>query len=193
MLPIILSIADDDDRAFVEKIYDKYEKKLYLISMDILHDHYDAQDCVHDTITSVIERIEKFKLAQGTGYLDNLMEKACHNCAISIYRVKSRKNKHEQSLVKYNCDEEIYEDIDIPDYASAVDKIYISEENCEILHDLINKLDNRYRDVVLLKSLGFDNKNIAEIMKISEELVRKRYSRAKKKLWEIGGKDLYVK
>ena len=92
MLPIILSIADDDDRAFVEKIYDKYEKQLYMISMNILHNHHDAQDCVHDTITSVMERIEKFKLAQDTGYLDRLIEKVCRNCAISIYRAKSRKN-----------------------------------------------------------------------------------------------------
>ena len=36
MLPIILNIVDDDDRAFVEKIYVRYEKQLYLISMKYL-------------------------------------------------------------------------------------------------------------------------------------------------------------
>ncbi|MBR2354049.1 MAG: sigma-70 region 4 domain-containing protein, partial [Clostridia bacterium] len=53
-------------------------------------------------------------------------------------------------------------------------------------------LDDKYRDVILLKSLGFDNKSIAKVMNISEELVRQRYSRAKKQLWEMGGKNLYA-
>ena len=100
--------------------------------------------------------------------------------------------REKQSLTRYNYDEDSYEEIDIPDYTSCVDKLYVSEENCEYLHTLINKLDDKYRDVILFKSLGFDNKSIAEVMNISEELVRKRYSRARKKLWEMGGEELYV-
>ena len=57
MLPIILTILDDDDRAFVESIYIRYEKKLYVISMKDLQDHRDAQDCVNDTIVLVTESI----------------------------------------------------------------------------------------------------------------------------------------
>ena len=192
MLPIILNIVDDDDRSFVEDVYIKYEKQLYLISMKYLQNHHDAQDCVHDTIKLVIDSIEKFKTAQDMGYLERLLTVVCRNCAINALRVKRRKNEHEQSLTRYNYDEDEYEEIDIPDYTSCVDKIYISEENCEYLHTLINKLDDKYRDVILLKSLGFDSKGIAEVMNISEELVRKRYSRAKKKLWEMGGEELYV-
>ena len=192
MLPIILNVADDDDRSFVEDIYIKYEKQLYLISMKYLQNHHDAQDCVHDTIKLVIDSIEKFKTAQDKGYLEKLLTVVCRNCAINALRVKFRKNEYEQSLTRYNYDEDSYEEIDIPDYTSCVDKLYVSEENCEYLHTLINKLDDKYRDVILLKSLGFDSKGIAEVMNISEELVRKRYSRARKKLWEMGGKDLYA-
>ena len=83
--------------------------------------------------------------------------------------------------------------MDIPDYDSAVDKIYISEENCNHLHNLINKLDPKYRDVIFFKCLGYDNTAIAKAMNISEELVRQRYSRARKQLLEIGGNDLYAK
>jgi RNA polymerase sigma factor (sigma-70 family) len=106
--------------------------------------------------------------------------------------VRNRRNEHEQSLAKFNYDECEYEEIDIPDYEACVDKIYISEENCEYLHDLINKLDDKYRDVILFKSLGLENDAIAEMMNISEVLVRKRYSRARKKLLEMGGKNLYA-
>ncbi len=192
MLPIILNILDDDDRAFVESIYIRYEKKLYVISMKYLQDHRDAQDCVNDTIVLVIESIEKFKTAQDMGYIDRLIAVVCRNRALNILRGKHRKNEHEQSLVRYNYEEEKYEEMEIPDYSSSVDKICVSEENCAYLQGLINRLDDKYRDVILLKSLGFDNKGIAKIMNISEELVRQRYSRAKKQLWEMGGKNLYA-
>ena len=64
MLPIILNIADDDDRAFVEQLYIRYEKQLYTISMKYLKNHQDAQDCVHETVRVIIEKVEKFKIAQ---------------------------------------------------------------------------------------------------------------------------------
>lgn len=192
MLAIILNIVDDDDRAFVEILYRKYEKQLYVISNKYLHDHFDAQDCVHDTIALIIESLEKFKMAQSEGYLERLITVVCRNCALNALRVKRQKNEHEQSFVRYNYEEEKYEDIDIPDYHSCVDKLYISEQNCTYLYELINRLDSKYRDVILLKSMGFNNKRIARIMNISEELVRKRYSRAKKQLLEMGGEDLYV-
>ena len=192
MLPIILNIVDDDERAFVEKIYIKYEKQLYSISMKYLNNHHDAQDCVHETIKLIIESIEKIRIAQDIGYIDKLIGTVCRNCALNMLRVRNRRNEYESSLMRYNYEEDVYEEIDIPDYAACVDKIYISEENCESLRTLINKLDEKYRDVILLKSLGFDNKAIAEIMNISDDLVRQRYSRAKKQLLKMGGKDLYA-
>ena len=192
MLPIILNIVDDDDRAFVEELYIRYEKQLYAISMKYLNNHHDAQDCVHETIRVVVEKVEKFKMAQDLGYIDRLITIVCRNCAINAVRVKKRKHQYESSLMRYNYEEDVYEEIDIPDYYSCVDKIYISEETCEYLHKLINKLDDKYRDVILLKSLGFDNKAIADIMDISDDLVRQRYLRAKKQLLKMGGKDLYA-
>lgn len=193
MLPIILNIDDDEVRSEAEEIYLRYEKKLYSIAMKYLNNYHDAQDCVQDTIELVIEGIEKFKIAQDVGYIDKLISIVCRNCALNALRVKRRRSEYEQSLSRYNYEEGEYEEIDIPDYDSCVDKVYVSEENCEYLHNLINKLDDKYRDIVLLKSMGIDNKDIAHIMNISDELVRKRYSRAKKQLWKMGGKDLYEK
>ena len=71
-------------------------------------------------------------------------------------------------------------------------KIIISEETCKIMHDLINKLDFVYRDVIVLMQMGYSYENIAGILGITVEAVRKRYSRARAKLREMGGKDLYV-
>jgi len=192
MLPIILTVVDDDDRIFVEKLYCKYEKQLYIQAMKYLENHYDAQDCVHEAVRAIINGIEKFKMAEDLGYIEKLLSVVCRNCALNMLRVRNRRVGHEQSLSRFNYDEYEYEEIDIPDYEACVDKIYVSEENCEYLRKLINQLDSKYRDVVLLKSMGLGNDVIADMMNISEELVRQRYSRARKKLLEMGGKDLYA-
>ena len=192
MLPIILNIADDEDRAFVEKLYIKYEKHFYLIAKKYLKDHHDAEDCVHDTVSLIIKSVEKFKHAQNGGYVDKLATVVCRNCAINALRVKTRKLEYEQSTMKYNYEEEEYEEIEIPDEDACVDKLYVSEQNCNRLRILIDGLDQKYRDVILLKSLGLDNREIADIMNINEVLVRKRYSRARRMLLKMGGEELYV-
>ena len=192
MLPIILNIPDDDDREVVEKIYTKYEKKLYMVSMRYLHNHHDAQDCVHETVRKIIESVDKFKTAQDEKYVERLATVTCRNCALNALRKRNRRDEYEQSLTRYNYNEDDYEDIEIPDYDSFVDKIYIDEQNCDQLHNLINNLDDKYRDVILLKSMGFDFKRIAMEMNISEDLARQRYFRAKKQLWKMGGRDLHA-
>jgi len=192
VLPIILSIPDDDARDFVANIYVKYEKQLYLLSMSYLKNHYDAEDCVHNTIQKIINAIERSMMDQDTSHIEEFVTVVCRNCAINMLREKKYKNEHEQSLCRYNYEEEEYEEIDIPDYSSCVDKIYIREKTYEYLHELINKLDDRYRDVVILRSLGFDNRSIADIMNITPNLVSQRYRRAKELLLEMGGKDLYA-
>lgn len=192
MLPIILTVINDDDGDFVEKIYIEYEHQLYLIAMKYLHDHEEAQDCVHEVVATLIYSIDKFKLARDKGYLDKLIPVVGRNCALNALRIKRRRNKYEQPLAVFDYEEGEYVEMEIPDYSSSVEEIYISEENCDNLHKLVNKLDEKYRDIVILKSMGAETKMIAQIMNISEALVRKRYSRARAQLLKMGGKDLYV-
>lgn len=48
MMAIIMAIEDDDDREFVEKIFDRYEKNMYFTAYDILRNRADAEDCVQE-------------------------------------------------------------------------------------------------------------------------------------------------
>ena len=54
MLAIILTIEDDNDRQFAEMIYNKYAEKMYLIALNILHNHNDAEDCVQHITTQFL-------------------------------------------------------------------------------------------------------------------------------------------
>lgn len=68
MLAIIMAIEDEDDRSFVETIFNKYAEKMYLEAVNILHNHADAEDCVQDTIVKIIDKLDRFKHAQQEDY-----------------------------------------------------------------------------------------------------------------------------
>ncbi len=188
MLAIIMSIENGNDRAFVEDIYHLYSEKMYLISYDILKNHHDAEDCVQETIVKIIDKIERFREAQHQNYLKKLIVIACRNVAINKYNENKRKSQSQFSTTIYGENIEI---ADIPDVEENVEKIVLSESNYHYIKQLIDKLDPIYRDVIVLKSMQFSNEEIAYMMSISVELVRKRYSRARAKILEMGGDTLY--
>ena len=188
MLAIIMSIENNNDRAFVEDIYNLYSEKMYLIAYDILKNHHDAEDCVQETIVKIIDKIDRFKQAQHANYLKKLIVIACRNVAINKYNANKKKNQAEFSTSIY---EEKFETVDIPDLEANVEKIVLSESNYAYIKQLIDKLDPIYRDVIILKSMQFSNEEIAYMMGISLDLVRKRYSRARSKILEMGGDTLY--
>ena len=188
MLAIIMSIENNSDRVFVEEIYNLYSEKMYLIAYDILKNHHDAEDCVQETIVKIIDKIERFKQAQHQNYLKKLIVIACRNVAINKYNENKRKSSKEFSTTVHD---EKFETADIPDLNENVEKIVLSESNYEYIKQLIDKLDPIYRDVIILKSMQFSNEEIAYMMSISVDLVRKRYSRARSKILEMGGDTLY--
>ncbi len=190
MLAIIMAIEDDNDRQFVEMIFNKYSQKMYLVAMGVLHDHNDAEDCVQDTIVKIIDKLDRFKQAHQEKYLVKLIVITCRNTAINKYNKKQRSVDMQFSMTEYDEDDEAVI-MDIPDYSSNVERIVLNNFVCRYVTELIDKLDHKYRDVLVLKSMGYDYDEIAYFMNISNGLVRKRYSRAKAILLEMGGDTLY--
>ena len=190
MLWIIMDIENEEDRNLVEEIYIKYERHMYYIALKILNDKFDAQDCVHETIAKIIDYLDKYKTAKQQGYLEKLISIACRNCALNMYDKKKRRRKHELSTSISDSESESYGINDIPDDSAWVDKIVISEHNYKLLKELVGKLDLKYRDLITLRSMGFSNSQIANLLGISVELVRKRMSRARKEIIEMGGDEL---
>ena len=190
MLPMILAIENDDDRRLVEGIYLKYSKKLYLIAEKILNNHEDAEDSVNDTIALVIENLDRFK-TDDEEYLIKLLVICCRNAAIAIYRKNKSRAGKTISLTSADPDDE-RGDHDICDESSDLDKLVLDGERSELMRTLIDQLDLKYRDVIMLKYYYMmSNDKIAGIMKITEALVRMRLTRAKRILLEKGGDALY--
>ena len=187
MLAMIMAIEDDEDRSFVSSIYTSYHSKMYRLALDILKNDKDAEDCVQDTFIKIIDKLGRFKQANKENYLIKLIVVTCRNTAINKYRKKQAQRQKEFSFTA----EDGTEEFDVTDYTADVEKIVLSEYLCTYVKELIDQLDLKYRDVLVLKSLGYNYEDIAHLMNISEALVRKRYSRAKRMLIDMGGEALY--
>lgn len=188
MLPImiVMAIESEEDYSFVEKLYDRYEKHMYVVAFSVLHHRQDSEDCVHEAVVNVIECLDSFRHIDDERKLKNLVFIAVKNKAIDLYRRKKRQLEVEASMAKE------LEECLIADTDEDMVRMVINEENQRLVATLVRELDDIYRDVILLKfEQEMTTKEIAKFLNITDDLVRMRYMRARRLLVAMGGESLY--
>lgn len=188
MLQIILAIKDEDDRLLVEKVYETYEKHMYMIAFGILHNQQDAEDAVNNTVIKIID------------YLDNFVDISCEetkrliviytrSVSFNMYRSKQR----QLNLFPLMSDDDNSENLFIDEETSLQD-ITINEETISIVRNAIEKHDLKYRDVIILKYYhNMKDAQIADILGISETAVSSRLTRARQLIKKESGDILYAR
>ena len=109
------------------------------------------------------------------------------NTAINIYN----KNKRHSNVATL-CDniEEVAKDI--VDEDADVQRIVIDNETTKIISEAVDKLDDMYRDLIIMKYYyHMRNVDIAQILNIDSNKINSRIFRAKQKLKEILGTEVY--
>ena len=61
MLPIILTIRDEDDQSFVAEVYTSNRKRLEAIAKYHLENHLDVEDCIQDVFIVLIDCVDKYR------------------------------------------------------------------------------------------------------------------------------------
>ena len=186
ILAYIQSIEDDNKRRIVEDIYDLYYKHMTACALDILRNYHDSQDSVQDAFYNITATYELFAdaAAPATAALVHIYVR---NAAINIYN----KNKRHAKVVML-CDniEEVAKDI--VDEDADVQRIVIDNETTEIVSEAVDKLDDMYRDLIIMKYYyHMRNVDIAQVLNIDSNKVNGRIFRAKQKLKEILGTEAY--
>jgi RNA polymerase sigma-70 factor (ECF subfamily) len=182
MLWIISDIKNEEDRTFVEEIYIRYEKQMYLIANHILNNHHDAEDCVHNTVRIIIDSLDKFKSAYKNQALDSLIVIACRNCAINMYNKKKSRNEYEASDIIRDKETNEYISIDIPDADADIEQLINSRERINFLYQMIASLDPVYRDALTLRIMDFSYEEIAKLLSVTKDTARQRVHRAREAL-----------
>jgi RNA polymerase sigma factor (sigma-70 family) len=148
---------------------------MFNICLRILGDQEMAEDVLQEAFVSAFQNLKSY---QGKASFGAWLKKIVVNKAISVLR----KNRLEIVLM----DEQ-------PD---VIDEAGINEEELvlkvERVREAIQKLPNGFRVVFSLYLLeGYDHKEIAEILDITESTSKSQYNRAKKKLKEILKEEIY--
>lgn len=170
MLVYLALIETAEEQHKFEAIYTSYKQIMFYTANGILNDVQDAEDTVHEAFLKIIDILNQIEVVD-CPQTKSLIVTITENKAIDLYRRKQNKRfltLEESYVVFFEQD--------------SIDKI--SER--EIIAAAIAKLPVRYRTVLILKySKGYSMDEIAEILSMTKENVKKTIQRARGKLESI--------
>lgn len=175
----ILSLSDNDlikksleNPDYFKYIIDRYKERLtYYIKRRTKVSQHDVEDILQEIFIKVYRNLNDFDSDLS---FSSWVYRIAHNYIIDWYR---KEKKHDTVDLD---DDETKLILTIASDDSS-DGYSLSEETRKEISEVLNKLDESYREVVILRF--FDDKSydeISDIMKIPVSLVGARLNRAKK-------------
>ncbi len=165
------SLPDESMAPKFKLFFEEYKVFMGKIAYDYIHDYHIAEDCVMDTMHYFARTFDKIGEIKCNKTLMTVIT-VTRERAINFYKKQSKINQNEQQIF-----DEAYEHI-----LGFDDNVFSNVETIELV-SCIDSLDDKYKIPLILKiSDGYTSAEIAEILGISESLVRKRIERAKNKL-----------
>ncbi len=178
MISFILTIQDTAERTFLEELFTVHSDRMYYAAYKILGNREDAEDALQDTFIKIYNNLEKFRALTGDDLI-LLIVIYTRNTARDIQRrkVTAEKNRAE---IYFDDSERMH---NIPDSAPTVEEIVVNRETIRKTAQFIDALPEPQRDVIIMKyRLGLREREIADVLGISETAVSSRIYRAKEAL-----------
>ena len=145
-----------DDK--LKELIDKYSGELYRLAYFCLNNVSDIDDVLQDVYLKLSDNLNKLKDEE-------------HIKAWLITVTRNTAYNYNKSFWRKHVTAELYEE-------TCANKELLDEINT--LRDRINELDDIYRDVMILHVRGYKAKEISKKLKITEDNVKTRISRARK-------------
>lgn len=176
MLMIYLSMLDtEEDKDIFIELHDEYKQTMYRKAYGILRDSSLAEDVVQESFIRILNNFDKIikkKCPQTRKYFVNIVR----SISIDVYR----KRKRQQNLSFDEFEGTIADDFKNID--NLLEEMTIEKYLFQLPKSYYIILSLKYDD-------GYTYKEIAGILNISEENVKKRLLRARNKLREILAKQ----
>lgn len=164
-------IADclNGDQAAQHKLYSLYSKAMYNICYRMCNSAEEAEDVLQESFISAFNNLDKYR---GTASFGAWIKRIVVNNAINHIR------RRKMNIVPLEDYEPINEEQDTPD-----EDLYLDVQRIKAC---IKQLPDGYRVVFSLYLMeGYDHKEIAEVLGITESTSKSQYNRAKNKLKEL--------
>ncbi len=156
-------------------IVNNYEKKLLKYILRITNiDLEDAENLLQEVFIKVYKNINDYN---ENFSFSSWIYRITHNITIDFHR----KNKNNTNISLENDDEEYWNLIEIIDSGINIEKNSINKELNKKIIDILNSIDLKYKDILILKFLEEKNYNeISDILKIPVWTVATLINRWKK-------------
>ncbi|MEF9880223.1 MAG: sigma-70 family RNA polymerase sigma factor [Clostridia bacterium] len=175
MMPLVIQmIADDSDRAFMERIFIEHNRLMFATAWKYCQDRQTAEDIVSDSCVAFIKHLQKIQTLDGN-VLRLYIVSTVRNTAINAFK------KWQQADAKFQCmtDEGMAQ---IKSESDTELRVELQDEISLVLN-AVGGLPEKEQAVLRLKySTDYKDDEIAEIVGISASSVRKYIARAREKV-----------
>lgn len=167
-----------DSQAY-EQLINEYGGRLMAVARRLLRNEEDARDAVQEAFLGAFRNLDQF---EGTSRLSTWLHRIVVNASLMKLRSKSRRPEQsiDDLLPKFNAGGEADE---LPRRWSEVSDALEQKETRQLVQDLIGRLPDAYRTVLLLRDIEqLDTHEAAQALGISENAVKTRLHRARQAL-----------
>lgn len=169
------------DRDELARFVEIYSPRVFRLGMRILNNEQDAEDVLQETFIKAIRALPSF---EGRSSLSTWLYRIATNEALMLLR------KHVPDSVSIDApaeeDEEEQEALQIVDWTNQPEMELSSKEIRRQINDAVSKLSLGQREVFALREIeGLSVKETAEILDVSESVVKTRLLRARMHLRQV--------
>lgn len=169
-----INTLDENLNSKFEAVYFAYSKYLYAIGINILKDEQYAADALQQCFIKIFENIGKIgevNSSRTKSFISIIMR----NESINLLRKRKAAIDVTESL-----DDALY--IIIDETADTEEIVLKAELRAEV-RDYLSRLNREESNLIILKYVQeYSNEEIAEILGVSQEVIRQRLSRVRRKL-----------
>jgi RNA polymerase sigma-70 factor, ECF subfamily len=175
----LVSAAKAGDLAAFEELVNRYEGRIFRLTMNITQNREDAQDAAQDAFLKSFQHLDRF---QGDSRFYTWLVR------IAVNEALMRLRKRRPNTVSLDEPVQTEEDLiphELQDWDPTPEQRYARTEMNSILNEAIGKLDPIFRTVFLLRDVEqVSTEETAETLGISVPAVKSRLLRARLKLRE---------
>ena len=173
---LIEKIKADDFQAF-EALVNRYEGKVYRLSMRMLRNQQDAEDALQETFLQVYRGLRSF---EGRSTFSTWLFRLASNVCLMKIRHRGTEPSKMLPIEDYLPKHEAGKHPQLQDWPDLPEDLLLSKESREKMLEALEKLPAEYRAVFILRDIeGFSNAETGETLGISVAAVKSRVHRAR--------------
>lgn len=180
---LLVAAAKRGDTQAFEELVNRYEAKIFRLTMNITRNHEDAEDAMQDAFLKSYAHLKDFQ--EDSRFYTWLVRIAANE---ALMRLRKRRGN------QFSLDETVEgeEDLvprELEDWGPSPEQRFAQTEMHEILSDAIDKLEPDFRVVFVLRDVEeLSTQETADALGISVPAVKSRLLRARLKLRQkLGG------